>query len=438
MQDDSAIEIAYIVNGLPGLSESFIGNELRLLESMGLDLRIHSITHDQESIAHGIVSHIRAPVIYPRRGLRALMFSQLRLAVRRPRRYLSTLAHVIAMSWRYREGVMAPRKAFIKEFLQSSEIAVQILDAASVRHLHAHYCDATATVTWLVSLLTGLPFSFTAHTKDIYWPELNPGDLLRRKILAARFVTTCTAGDHGHLSQICPEYRQLHTVYPGLDVDYFTPQPMPGENRPPVILSVGRFVEKKGLEFLIAACAQLKAAGVSFCCWLVGPEGSHSERIQQTIETLDVSDVVSTNGAVTQEQLRQLYRRATVFVLPRLQLDDGDREGIPSVLAEAMAMGIPVVTTDIPGMSELIENGKNGLLVPQRDSHALTRVVQALLRSPELRRRLGQEGRRTVRGSFDSRHTTARLRDLFLTAVQSPASHPDAMPDPHPSMEVPR
>jgi len=443
MEDDPAIDIAYIVNGFPGRSETFIANEIQLLEAMGLSLRIYSINPEQDLMGHGVVHAIRAPVTsVPSAGTSgrsfvswfkrkvAMLGAQARLLVRRPRKYLRMLAHLIAMAWKYRNGAL-PGTFFIKEFAQATEIAAQVLDLATVRHLHAHHCDGTATVAWFVSLLTGLPFSFTAHGKDIHECKLNRVELLRRKILGAQFVATCSAGDLRGLSEICPEYQGLHTVYPGLDVGYFAPQPVPIENRPPVILSVGRFIEKKGFEYLIAACAQLKAAGVNFCCWLVGPADDHSDRIERTIETLGVSDVVSTNGAVTQDQLRQLYRRASVFVLPCLQMDDGECEGIPSVLAEAMAMGIPVVSTDIAGVSELINNGKNGLLVPQRDSQALARVIQALLGSPELSWRLAQDGRRTVCHNFDSRRTKLQLRDL-LTAVAHEDPHPEAMPDPHP------
>jgi glycosyltransferase involved in cell wall biosynthesis len=423
MQDDSTSEVAYIVKEFPLPSETFIANEIHLLESMGLNLRIYSIMRVEESKVNGVIALIRAPVTY----LPASVGSHLRLMARRPRAYFATLARAIVMSWKYRRGALAPpRKVFVKEFLQAGEIAVQVLDSPTVRHLHGHNCHGTATVTWFVSHLTGLPFSFTAHAKDIYKTDLNPGDLLRRKMMAARFVATCSAANHRHLSEVCPEYRELHTVYHGLDINYFVPQPRPNKNAAPVILSVGRFVEKKGFEYLIAACAQLKAAGLNFYCWLVGPEGSHSQHVQQTIEMLGVSDIVSTNGAVTQAQLRHLYRHASIFVLPGLQLDDGDRDGIPDVLAEAMAMGIPVVSTEISGISELIENGTNGLLVPQRDSRSLARAIQALIDSPELRLGLGQEGRNTVCRNFDSRRTTSRLKDLFLAAIQGSGPLPQA------------
>jgi glycosyltransferase involved in cell wall biosynthesis len=166
---------------------------------------------------------------------------------------------------------------------------------------------------------------------------------------------------------------------------------------------------------------------VRFSCWIVGPEGPHSERIRNTIDTHDVGDVVSTHGAVTQEQLRHLYRHATVFVLPCLQVDDGDRDGIPNVLAEAMAMGVPVVSTSISGIPELIDNGISGLLVPERDSVRLTHAIRSLLESEELRNRLGRMGRQTICRKFDSRRTTIRLRDLLVEAVQQAAPAVDAV-----------
>jgi len=137
---------------------------------------------------------------------------------------------------------------------------------------------------------------------------------------------------------------------------------------------------------------------------------------------LQLSDVVTTQNAVTQEELRSIYQGATLFVLPCLLLDNGDRDGIPNVLAEAMAMGIPVVSTAISGIPELIDDGVDGLLVPARDSAALASATRRLLDSHELRRRLGAAGRRKVCQNFDSRQTTSRLKELFVAAIQGVAA----------------
>lgn len=436
--DKANAEIAYIIKGFPRLSETFIANEIHWLESMGMKLRVYSVVRGNDSKVQAIVSRIRAPVSYlpPATSLSDSNFvvwlyhnlprfaaSHVRLLRWRPWTYCKTLAVVLGMSGKYRLTPLSkPRKIFFKEFLQAGEIALRVLDAGNVRHLHGHFCHGATTITWFVSRLTGLPFSFTAHAKDIYTSELNPGDLLRRKLLAARFVVTCTAANYRYLTQVCPEYKNLHVVYHGLDTDYFVPLAQSSGEDVPLLLSVGRFVEKKGFDFLIEACAKLTAAGVRFRCLLVGPEGNYSGRIRRMIELLQLSDVVTTQNAVTQEELRSIYQRATVFVLPCLLLDNGDRDGIPNVLAEAMAMGIPVVSTAISGIPELIEDGVDGLLVPPRDSDAIAAATRGLLDSPELRRRLSTAGRRKVCQNFDARQTTSRLKELFVAAIHGAAA----------------
>jgi glycosyltransferase involved in cell wall biosynthesis len=441
MESEPGAHIAYIVKGFPRLSETFIANEIHLLESMGLELRIYSIMRGEDSKVHDVITRIRAPVTYlPQvtslsgcsfiswlyHNLPAFVPAHRRLMAKRPWAYLATLGAAFAMSWRYRLAPLArPKKVFFKEFLQAGQIAMQVLEGGGVRHLHGHYCHGAATITWFASRLTGLPFSFTAHAKDIYKSDLNPGNLLRRKMMAAQFVATCTAANHRHLAQICPDYRALHTIYHGLDTDYFAPQREPDSAAVPLILSVGRFVEKKGFDYLVAACAQLKASGVDFRCWLVGPPGNHSARIREMIEMLRVADVVSIRDAMTQDELRRVYQQASIFVLPCLQLEDGDRDGIPNVLAEAMATGIPVISTSISGIPELIDDGTDGLLVPERDSLSLAGALRRLVESPKLRRQLSEAGRRKVCRNFDSRRTTVRLAELFAATIRRARPTPD-------------
>lgn len=433
MHEKNWLEVAYILKGFPRLSETFIANEIHLLETLGLPLRLYSIKPG-EAMVNGVVSKIVAPLSYlPQctslsgsrlfvwlyHNLPKFMSAHVRLAKRTPRTYLKTLLLSISMCWRYRPSRLGkPRKVFIKDFLQAGFIALQVLERGSIRHLHGHFCHGATTVTWFVSLLTGLPFSFTAHAKDIYQGKLNPGDLLRRKLQAAQFVVTCTGANERHLSRLVPDQRIVHTIYHGLDTDYFSPMRKDaGGDYSPLILSVGRFVEKKGFAYLIEACNRLKTARVDFRCLIVGEKGDQYDRVRQLLEDLELQAHVSLQHAVTQEQLRVLYRQASVFALPCQVVSDGDRDGIPNVLVEAMAMGLPVISTPISGIPELIHEGENGLLIPERDSAALAAAIKRLFRDPQLRRRLGHAGRKTVCHRFDSRKTTRALHDLLASSL---------------------
>jgi glycosyltransferase involved in cell wall biosynthesis len=423
--------VAYVMNGFPRLSETFIAHEIHQLERAGLRLRLFSVKREGEDKVHPVVAAIRAPLAYLPEATslsgtslgRWLLENVPRfarthaaLAVRHPLRWTGTLASALAMSWRYRprgEGLRL-RKVFIKEFLQAGHIAQAALDAGDVGHLHGHFCHGVATITWFASRMSGIPFSFTAHAKDIYQPELNPGRLLERKLGAARFVATCTCANAGVLRARHARPHEVHAIYHGLDTDWFSPGAKRDDGAAPLVLAVGRFVEKKGFDRLVEACARLKWQGVRFRCVIVGERGSASQAIREQVDALGVADVVELRGPMAQDELREVYRGAHVFALPCQVMEDGDRDGFPNVLAEAMAMGVPVVSTDISGIPEMIDDGVHGLLVPPRDADALAEALRRVLTDPVLHARLADQGRRRICERFDSRRTTLALRDLFV------------------------
>jgi glycosyltransferase involved in cell wall biosynthesis len=437
-------EIAYILKGFPRLSETFIANEIHLLETLGMKLHLFSVKGGETDKVHSVVAKIRAPLHYlPAvssvsgtalplwllRNLGKFFPTHAGLLRRRPRAYLTTLGAALAMAWRYRPRRLALRKSMIKEFLQAGYIAARIVERPHIRYLHGHFCHGATTITWFASRLTGLPFSFTAHAKDIYQSKLNPGDLLQRKLQVARFVTTCTRANHEYLRRLCDDPDKIHTIYHGLDTRIFTPHTDTGDAaRTPLILAVGRMVEKKGFMTLIEACGILKNAAVRFRCMIVGEDGDQSERLRRRIGELDLADSVTLHHAITQDELRRIYARAMVFALPCQIVGDGDRDGIPNVLVEAMAMQIPVVATPVSGIPELIENDNNGVLVPERNSRALAQALQTLLSDAGLRSRLGEAARAKVCREFDARQTTRGLRDLFLQQIAAADQANTAVP----------
>jgi glycosyltransferase involved in cell wall biosynthesis len=313
---------------------------------------------------------------------------------------------------------MRLRKVFVKEFLQAAHIADAVAQEGDVGHLHGHFCHGVATITWFASRLSGIPFSFTAHAKDIYQADLNPGDLLERKLGAARFVATCTCANAVVLRLRHPRPDDVHTIYHGLDTRWFAPAPRPSASAAPLILSVGRFVEKKGFEHLIEACALLARRGVDHHCVIVGERGDAYERIRALIDAHGLSGRVSLRGAMAQDELREVYRGARVFALPCQVTADGDRDGFPNVLAESMAMGVPVITTPISGIPEFIDDGVQGLLVPSGNAAALADALERVLVDDALHARLAQAGRERICERFDSSRTTIELHDLFVAQLE--------------------
>lgn len=427
--------VGYIMMAYPRLDDAFITNEIYLLESVGVNLHIFSVKRPESTRRHASVQRIKATTTYlPKVAsrnepfaiwshLRKFSRSHLRLLRLRPRPYLTTLLFALGLRLKHRSRFPfrppATQEQFFLDFLRAGYIALNVLESTRIRHLHGHFCHASTTITMMVSRLTDIPFSFTAHAKDIYVRKLNPGDLLQRKMRAAAFVVTCTEANRAHLQQLCPDVTSLHKIYHGVDLTMFTPTPRERRDsaKIPRVLAVGSLVEKKGFAYLVRACRLLRDQGYVFTCDIVGRPDTETERLRQLIGALELGETVFLRGVMTHEELKDVYDQSTLFCLPCIVADNADRDGIPNVLVEAMAMELPVVSTNVSGIPELIEDGANGLLVPEKDAPALAKALERLLDDSALRTTLAKAAHEKVRASLDARGTTVMLKDLFSASL---------------------
>jgi glycosyltransferase involved in cell wall biosynthesis len=286
-----------------------------------------------------------------------------------------------------------------------------------VQHLHAHFAVGSATVVWVLARLLDLPFSMTAHAYDIWQDRL----LLPEKLGAAKFVVTCTEHNREHLLATYPGTgATIVVVHHGVDAHRFVPADR-RERTVPVILAVGRLCEQKGFATLLRACALLAQQGEAFECRIVG-DGPLRAPLHALARELGVSTRVHFLGRAFQEQMPEHYAAADLFVLPCTQASDNDRDGIPNTLMEAMASGLPVVSTWFSGIPELVQHGTTGLLVQRDDSPALAAAMRRLVREPVLRRRLGAAGRERVVAEFSLARAAARLGELFGDMTLHPDS----------------
>jgi glycosyltransferase involved in cell wall biosynthesis len=404
MQPTGTRPLGLLVKTYPKLSETFILEEILGLERLGMALRLYALRAPTDSIVHPDVARVRAPLTvapqWQRGHRREIAVRHLRLFAAAPVRYLRAL---LAALGRHRAG----------EFAQAGWLALQ-LRRDGIAHLHTHFISTPADVAELAATISALPFSISAHAKDIY---LSDAADLRRKLEAARFTVTCTEFNRQTLAAAAPR-ALVRRMYHGVDGEQFHPRRRtappspPSPPLPPLILSVGRLRAKKGLDTLIDACRLLHERGEAFQCEIIG-YGEEHERLLARLLRHGLTGVVSLAGKQPRGQVIAAYARAAVYVQPSRIAQDGDRDGIPNVLLEAMAMGVPVVATGVSGIPELIRDGINGVLVAPDDAQALADAIARLLRAPALGAPLAHAARATVTQSFDNDHNLQLLCDLL-------------------------
>jgi len=408
------IRIAYLAHKFPGLTLTFVYREIYALRQAGLEVLPYSIWRPAPSE----VSPEARPLYRETRYLfplsaGRLVAGHLRYWRRSPQAYGRALFDLLTSAG---ESLSNRRRTLI-HFL-GGVVLTHYLEEAGIEHVHAHFALNGATMALIASRLLGIPFSFTAHANDLY---ANPV-LLPMKIREAAFIVAISEYNRRHMVNVVGDpdiASKVHVVHCGLDPAQFPYAPPEERSERPIILGVGRLVEKKGFTYLIAACRHLVQAGYDFEVRIIG-DGPLRASLAQAIQAAGLGGRVRLLGALPQEKVREHLRQATIFALPCVIARDGDRDGIPVALMEAMATGLPVVSTTVSGIPELVIHGESGLLVSPGDSQALARALGRLLGDPFLRRRLGEKGREVVLRDFNIARLAAHLVGIFAAHHRLP------------------
>jgi len=398
--------IAYISQSFPALTQTFIYREVFGLERKGFRVAAFAIWKpakdklSQESRHLVDSSSYVFPISWPR-----FLGTHLYFLFTRPIKYIGTLFFVLA---RKGENARNRLRAFF-HFCEAVYLSKK-MQSQHIRHIHAHFTIGAATIALVVSRLLDISFSFTAH--NIFFTDRV---VLKEKIREARFISAISEFTRQFLTSLVPDDNidgKIHIVHCGLSPsDFSPPNPRPA-NDVPVLLFVAQLAERKGAPILVEACRILAERGVSFRCVIVG-DGPQKALVEQLVEQYALQEVVELAGVVFQEHLKEYLNRADVFVLPCMIASNGDMDGIPVSLMEAMAMEIATVSTYVSGIPELIEDGQSGLLVKEKDAEALADALQRLLEDDELRTRLGKNGRQKVMEEFNIDKSAAQLATLF-------------------------
>ena len=423
-------KIAYILKMYPRFSETFIVNEILELERQGVDVRIYSLRKPDDGRFHASLARVKAGVIYvpqyPQMEPERVLAAQELLILTHPAAYFKLLADVEARGHPYA----------VKRFQQACVIAAHLL-RQPVDAMHAHFASSATRVANYVQRLIGLPYSFTAHAKDIYHQDVSP-DSLRGKIAAARFVMTVSEFNRGYLQNMLQDKSgDIRRLYNGIDLTRFRPDPAV-TREPDLILAVGRLVEKKGFDHLIRACAILAGRGLNFRCHIIG-KGERRDALKALIARLDLVDRVRLAGPRPQGDVLAAYQRAAIFALPCVIGRDGNRDGLPTVLLEAMATGLPPVSTNLTGVPEIIDHEIDGLLVEPGNPAALADALANLLADPARRRQIAAAARQKVERLFDVRQNVTQLHDWLAEPTFADRSWPPVTavnPEPAPSLPI--
>ncbi|MBN1543136.1 glycosyltransferase [candidate division KSB1 bacterium] len=419
--------IAYLLNGFPLLSQTFIINEVIDLRRLGVDLEVYSFFEPPADKVNADVLPLKDTTVYLLPGLGAwrLVRAHLSLLFRWPWRYVKTLVfafrnrqpktgllRLVFKALARGESSKSERQNLLVHFILAVPLAGQI-SARSCEFILAHFADAAASFAMLVSRLLDVPFGISVHAYDIFTPQVN----WREKFVNAELLVTCTRFNRDFMIEKFPYLNpeRIHVVYHGVDVDRFVRQNR-RKTHEPILLSVGRLVPKKGFGTLIQACKILRERGFHFRCIIIG-EGPERPRLEMRIKLDRLVDVVQLKGSVLPSEILDYYSEASLFALPCIVQEDGNRDGIPNVIAEALAMELPVVSTPISGIPELVEDGTTGLLVEQGDFYGLADAIERLLKSASLRSRLGKAGRKRVESVFMADRLHAQLAGILEQAA---------------------
>lgn len=396
--------LGYVLRKFPVLSETFVLNEILALEGQGTPVHVFSLAPPRDSRFHESLARLKAPVWYVPgvTDLKGLLRYNVKAAKRFKGAYVRTLLYVLRQA----------SPSLLWRFLQAAYIAEKAR-RLHLRHLHAHFATKATSAAFLASMIGGAPYSFTAHAYDIYKSSVSRR-VLARKASKAAFVVTISETNKRYLDEVlngCP--ADVFLVRNGIDLSHFAPAaPASGLRGPFTILTVARLIEKKGVSILVEACRHLRDRGLAFECLIVG-QGRLRARLHELIGEWQLGDRVRLLGPRTQGEVLELYRAADLFVLPCIVDGEGNREGLPVSIVEALACALPVVSTPVAGIPEAVRDGDNGLLVPQGDALALADAIASLIADRDLYDRLRANARASVAESFDLARTATSLRRLF-------------------------
>lgn len=397
------IRVGYVLKRYPRFSETFVVNEILAHERSGLQIDIFALGPVEESHFQDGISRVRAPV------------TRLTDKQRNTESFWALLQRASRELQHFSTRLTTQPHPNVHELAQAVMLALAVQERG-IQHLHAHFATRAATVTRLAALFSGVSWSFTAHAKDIYYRYETSTEIESKLRDAAQAITVSDYNLTYLRQRYGDDARRAIRIYNGIDLAQF-PWQAPN-HRPRQIFAVGRLVAKKGFDVLIAALHLLHQRGEHFHCTLTG-DGPLREALLTQITRLGLNGQISLTGSRPQPDIIAAMREAAMLVAPCVISEEGDRDGLPTVLLEAMALGTPVISTQVAGIPELVSDQETGLCVESGNPQALANAIQRLLNDPALAAALSVQARIRIERNYDIERNSALLREVFTAAVAS-------------------
>lgn len=399
--------IGYVLKVYPRFSETFVVTEILAREAHGEDLRIYALRPTTDARFHPEIARVRARVSWVPRP------------VKPTETWLQITSSLLDAQMRERFARILPILAdlSVDDVAQGLALARCVVEDG-ITHLHAHFATLTARTAWIASQLTGVPYTVTTHAKDIFHDSVDPRWLRRVCADADRVIAISRYNEEYLRAELAGTGAQVSLQYNALELSRFPYHPPAAPRGTLRIAGVGRLVPKKGFADLVEAVRLLTDSGVPVTLDIAG-DGEERTRLEDLVTGLGLSERVRLLGPLTQEEVRGLLRRAHVFVAPCVPAADGNVDGLPTVVLEAMASGTPVIATAVTGMPEVVRNGETGVLLPPGDPTALARALRDLAEGAIDPVPLTEGARALIEESFDSRRQAATLSSWQHPAKES-------------------
>jgi glycosyltransferase involved in cell wall biosynthesis len=392
------LRLAYLYSRYPVLSQTFCDTEMLELERRGVELVIASMYPPKTPVRHEYLARLRARVQYaPEKPILEDLIRKARGAGRWPERLIAQ--HERKYGSDYKAALRARNALFF----------VELFEREGIRHFHVHFANRAAHTALFVKAISGIPYSVTAHGQD-FMIDLGNEELLREICATAEFVAAETDYSRDLLAARAPESAEkIFRVYNGIDLNKFSraPDSSPA-GRTIRLLSVGRLVAFKGFDVLINACAQLRRDGIDFVCEIIG-DGPLRDELRALVAANNLAEKILFSGEQSQDYVLKSLTACDIFVLAAMIDERGASDVFPTVIAEAMTSGKPVVSTTVAGIPELVAHDQTGLLVPPQDVLALSAAIAQLIGDPALRASFGRAGRVRIAEQFTIERTIEPL-----------------------------